>query len=29
LAELDWSTVQDYVDAKTEVILEIKRRAGL
>jgi len=29
LAELDWATVQDYADAKTEVILEIKRRAGL
>jgi hypothetical protein len=29
LAERDWATVQDYADAKTEVILEIKRRAGL
>jgi GrpB-like predicted nucleotidyltransferase (UPF0157 family) len=29
LAELEWGQVQDYADAKTDVILEIKRRAGL
>ncbi len=29
LAERDWTIVQDYADAKTEVVLEIKRRAGL
>lgn len=29
LAERDWGEVQDYADAKTDVIQEIKRRAGL
>lgn len=29
LAERDWDIVQDYADAKTEVVLDIKRRAGL
>lgn len=29
LAELDWPTVQDYADAKTEVVSAIKRTAGL
>jgi GrpB-like predicted nucleotidyltransferase (UPF0157 family) len=29
LADRDWAIVQDYADAKTEVVAEIKRRAGL
>lgn len=29
LAERDWAVVQDYADAKTEVVADIKRRAGL
>jgi GrpB-like predicted nucleotidyltransferase (UPF0157 family) len=29
LADCDWAIVQDYADAKTEVVTEIKRRAGL
>ncbi len=29
LAERDWTEVQDYADAKTDVVTEIKRRAGL
>jgi GrpB-like predicted nucleotidyltransferase (UPF0157 family) len=29
LAERDWAIVQDYADAKTEIVAEIKRRAGL
>ncbi len=29
LAERDWAQVQDYADAKTDVVLDIKRRAGL
>jgi GrpB-like predicted nucleotidyltransferase (UPF0157 family) len=29
LAAHDWSIVQDYADAKTDVITDIKRRAGL
>ncbi len=29
LAERDWVQVQDYADAKTEVVNDIKRRAGL
>ena len=29
LAERDWAIVQDYADAKTDIVAEIKRRAGL
>jgi GrpB-like predicted nucleotidyltransferase (UPF0157 family) len=29
LAEHDWAAVQDYADAKTDIVSEIKRRAGL
>jgi GrpB-like predicted nucleotidyltransferase (UPF0157 family) len=29
LAERDWAIVQDYADAKTDIVNEIKRRAGL
>ena len=29
LAEREWVNVQDYADAKTDVVLDIKRRAGL
>lgn len=29
LASGEWSEMQDYADAKTDVVLEIKRRAGL
>jgi GrpB-like predicted nucleotidyltransferase (UPF0157 family) len=29
LAERVWAMVQDYADAKTEIVTEIKRRAGL
>ncbi len=29
LASLDWRVVQDYADAKSEVITDIKRRSGL
>jgi GrpB-like predicted nucleotidyltransferase (UPF0157 family) len=29
LARRDWGEVQDYADAKTDVVHEIKRRAGL
>ena len=29
LAERDWAIVQDYADAKTDIVIEIKRRAGL
>jgi GrpB-like predicted nucleotidyltransferase (UPF0157 family) len=29
LATRDWAVVQDYADAKTAVVLDIKRRAGL
>jgi GrpB-like predicted nucleotidyltransferase (UPF0157 family) len=29
LADREWAIVQDYADAKTDVVTEIKRRAGL
>jgi GrpB-like predicted nucleotidyltransferase (UPF0157 family) len=29
LAEREWAIVQDYADAKTDIVTEIKRRAGL
>jgi GrpB-like predicted nucleotidyltransferase (UPF0157 family) len=29
LADRDWAVVQDYADAKTDIVTEIKRRAGL
>jgi GrpB-like predicted nucleotidyltransferase (UPF0157 family) len=29
LAEREWAIVQDYADAKTDIVAEIKRRAGL
>ena len=29
LAARDWTIVQDYADAKTDIVTEIKRRAGL
>jgi GrpB-like predicted nucleotidyltransferase (UPF0157 family) len=29
LAARDWEIVQDYADAKTDIVTEIKRRAGL
>ena len=29
LADRDWAIVQDYADAKTDIVTEIKRRAGL